>query len=169
MQLPAAQDCSAVAQRFNIRQYVRRKENRLALLAEREQQVSYFASSDWIQSGHGLIEENYFRIVDQCLRNADSLQHALRIFSELAICARGIQTHQGQEFPASSRGHIAWHPEQCGGVIEQFTTGEVIVEVWILRKVADSRVRFHIVNCATKYSGGAARRIDKAHKQLQRR
>jgi hypothetical protein len=40
-------------------------ENGLSLLTQRRNQVSHFAAPDWIEPAHGLVEEYYFRIIDE--------------------------------------------------------------------------------------------------------
>src|SRR6185295_14868461 len=57
--------------------------------------------------------------------------------------------------------------EQRGGVFEQFAAGKIIVEVRVLRQIADPRASRNIRDRVTKYSSRAGCWIDQLHKQLE--
>src|SRR5262245_53628237 len=48
----SAQNCDAIAEHFNIREYVSRKEDRLAFFAQRHDDVANFAPPDRIKPRH---------------------------------------------------------------------------------------------------------------------
>src|SRR6185295_1394308 len=112
------QDCGAVAQRFNVRENVRRKKDCLALLPQREKKVSHFASADWIEPRHRFIHKNNLGIIHQRLRDTNSLKHAFRVFPELSISAVCIESHLPKQLIVSDSGFPCWDAEQRSGVLE---------------------------------------------------
>src|SRR5262245_27729731 len=82
-QFPEMHDSDSITESLRIRKDMRRKEDRLALLLQRLNQITHFLSSDRIKSRHWLIEKDNIRIVKNRLRDSNPLQHSLREFPEL--------------------------------------------------------------------------------------
>src|SRR5258706_355114 len=95
------------------------------------------SSADRIQTGHRFIHKDYLRIIDESLRDSDSLKHTLRVFSELAVGAVRIESYQRQQFFASHSCLLRWNAKQRCRVLQQLAAGKVVVEVWVLGQITD--------------------------------
>ena len=73
----------AAAQRLGVAQHVRAEEHRAAAIAQAEDQRAHVAAAERIEARHRLVEDHQLRVVDQRLRDADALQHALRELAQL--------------------------------------------------------------------------------------
>jgi hypothetical protein len=86
---PLHDNADPITDHLHIVQNVRAEKDRFPAIAQTQNQIADLLASDRIQSGHRLIEDNQFRIVDQRLRQADTLQHAFGEFSQLpGTCLR---------------------------------------------------------------------------------
>ncbi len=65
-------------------------------------QASYqfpdFASPDWVEPAHRLVHEHDFRIIYERLSQSNTLEHSLRVFSQLTIPCRLFEPDRGQKF-----------------------------------------------------------------------
>ena len=106
-------------------------------------------------------------IVDERLRDADALQHALRELAQLqpALGADADLVEQPARARAALGGAIA---EQPGEVLEQLLGRQVVVEVRILGQVADAALDGEIAERPAEQLRAARRREDELHQQLQR-
>jgi len=73
----ARDDRDAVAQRLGIRKNVRAEEHGAAAIAQPQDQLTNLAAAERVEPRHRLVEEDDLGIVEQRLRDADALQHAL--------------------------------------------------------------------------------------------
>ena len=76
-------DGDAIAQGFRIRQNMSGEENRLAFVLQLRHEVANFTAAHGIQTGHRLVKENNFRIMQNGLCDSHALQHAFGKFSQL--------------------------------------------------------------------------------------
>ena len=81
----AGHDRDPPAERFRIRQDVRAEKNGAPLIAQLENERAHVAASAWIETGHRLVEKHHLRIVQQRLRDADPLNHALGELAQLQL------------------------------------------------------------------------------------
>ena len=58
--------------------HVRAEEDGAPAIAQRQDQIAHFAPAKRIEARHRLVEKHHFGIVDERLRDADALDHALR-------------------------------------------------------------------------------------------
>ena len=82
-QPPAGEDRHAAAQRLGVAQHVRAEEHRAAAVAQPQDQLADLAPAERVEPRHRLVEEHDLGIVDERLRDADALQHALRELAQL--------------------------------------------------------------------------------------
>ena len=139
-----------------------------SLLLQIQNDVAHFAPSDRIEPRHRLIEKHHLRIVQNRLRDARALQHAFREFSQLHV-ARRRQAHALEESLhalAPFRGRVS---RKSRVIIEQLARGQVIVEIRLLRQIADLAVHAHVVDRPAAHARRARGREDQPHQQLQRR
>ena len=73
----------ATAERLGVAQDVRAEEHRAPLVPQLEDQLPHLAPAERIESRHRLVEEHDLRVVDERLRDADALHHALRELPQL--------------------------------------------------------------------------------------
>ena len=73
----------AAAQGFRVAEHMRAEEDRPPFVAQAKDQRPHVAPAERIEPRHRLVQDDELGIVDQRLRDADALQHALREFSQL--------------------------------------------------------------------------------------
>ncbi len=83
LQLALVQDGDPVADVLHVGQQVAAHEDRLALVAQLEDQVLHLARADRVQAGGRLVEHDQLGVVDQGLGQADAAGHALGVFLQL--------------------------------------------------------------------------------------
>jgi hypothetical protein len=116
---------------------------------------------------HGLVEEHHIRLVEQRLRQADALNHALRVLAE-AKAPLGVQPDVVKHARNPS-GHVGpAQAEEAREVGEQLLAGEVIVEVGILGKKSDPGLHGRITDRPAQDPGRTGRGIQQLHQQLER-
>ena len=64
---------------------MRAEEYRLALISKPKNEVSNLFTTDGIKSGHGLIKNNKFGVMNEGLRKTYPLQHSLGEFPQLPM------------------------------------------------------------------------------------
>src|SRR6266404_5817467 len=67
---------------------MRRKQNRLASVLQFQNDVPYLPAAHRVEAGHRLVENHQLRVVQNRLGQPNSLQHTLRIFSQLNFSRR---------------------------------------------------------------------------------
>ena len=140
-QPPLGDDRDPAAQRLGVGEDVRAEEDRPPLVAQLEDQRAHVAAAERIEARHRLVEEHHLGIVEQRLGEADALQHPLRELAQLqpALGADAEAIEQrGRRASADRPPLIAEQPRE---VVQQLLGGEVVVEVGILRQVADAPAR----------------------------
>ena len=80
---PAARIATRLHSASASRKHVRAEEHRAAAIAQPQHQRADIAPAEWIEARHRLVEEHDLRLVDQRLRDADALHHALRELAQL--------------------------------------------------------------------------------------
>src|SRR5208283_3961929 len=91
-QLSAHDHSHLVAQHFRVGKNVRGKQNRPPLFLQFQDDVPHLAASQRVQSRHWLVQYHHLRVVQDCLRQPDALQHSLRVFPQLNLL-RCLQSH----------------------------------------------------------------------------
>ena len=80
---PLRENGDAAAQRFGVAQHVRAEKHGAAAVAQPQDQRAHVAPAERIEPGHRLVEDHQLGIVDERLRDADALQHALGELAQL--------------------------------------------------------------------------------------
>ena len=146
---------------------MRAEEDRPPLVAQLEHQRAHVAPAERIEPRHRLVEEQHLGIVQQRLRDADALQHALGVLAQrqaaLGADAEPIEGGRDALPPIGRR-----HAEQPPVVVEQLLGGQVIVEVRVLRQVADAPADGDVTERPAEDLGVAAGGKHQLHEQLQR-
>ena len=163
----AGHDRDPAAQRFGVGEDVRAEEHRPPLVAQLEDQRADVAAAERIEPRHRLVEEDHLGIVEERLRDADALDHALRELPQLKA-ALGADTDAVEQRADALAAVGAGIAEQLPEVVEQLLGGEVVVEVGVLRKVADAPARRDVADRPPENLGAPGRRKDQLHEQLQR-
>src|SRR5580765_8426693 len=81
-----------------------------------------------IEPRHRLVEDHQLRLVDQRLRDADALQHALRELAQLQA-PLGADADLVEQAGGARRARGTANAEEARVVHEQLLGGQVIVEV----------------------------------------
>src|SRR5262245_5937873 len=89
LQFTFVQNCHTVADILHILQAVAAHDDRLALVAQADDQVLHPARAERVEAGGRLVEDHQLRIVDQRLRQPDALPHAFGILFENALLVAG--------------------------------------------------------------------------------
>ena len=146
---------------------MRAEEHRSALVAKIEDQRPRLAATEWIEAGHRFVEEHDVWIVQQCLGDADPLDHALGEFPQLpsTLGADAHSIQQGGRTPLGVDRRIA---EEMREVDEQLFRRQVVVEVRILRQVANASSRRDVPDRPPQDLRRPCRREDQLHQQLER-
>ena len=140
-------------------------EDRLALVAELDDQVLHLAGADRVQAGGGLVEHDQLGVVDQGLGQADAAGHALAVFLQLPPLGPVQPDHLdqvGHPLAADRPRHV----EQPAVEIERLLGVEEAVEVRFLGQVADPLVLGHFGGVAAEDQGLAAGGEQQAEDQL---
>ena len=118
-QLAADQDADAAAQRLGVREDVRTEEHRAAAVAQFEDERPHVAAAQRVEPGHRFVEEDDLGIVDERLRQAHALQHALRVLAQRQppFAAEADPIEQPRDARRAFGSRV---PEQAGEVAEQF-------------------------------------------------
>src|SRR5207245_2039116 len=113
------------------------EEHGAAPIAQTENQRPHVATAERVETRHRLVENHQLRIVDDRLRDADALQHALRELTEVeaAFGADADLVEQTVRACAALRPADA---EESGKIDQQLLGRKVVVEVRILGEVADA-------------------------------
>src|SRR6202050_3341993 len=77
--LAAIQDYDLIAEQLNFREHWRIQKDSLAGSAQTHQQVAHILPAERIEAIRGLVEKEYFRVVEQRLRQTQPLLHPFRI------------------------------------------------------------------------------------------
>ena len=90
-----------------------------------------------IQPRHRLVEDHELRIVDERLRQSDTLHHALGVLAHRPPPI-GAETHAIEQAARAAPRVVATMAEQPAKIDEQFLRGELVVERRILRQEAQA-------------------------------
>ena len=144
-------DGDTAAERFGVGKDVGAEEDRPPLVAQLEDERPDLAAAERVEARHRLVEKDDFGIVDERLGNADALHHPLRELPQLqpALGADPDAIEKRRHPLGAIGGRI---PEQLREIAEQLLGGQVVVEVGILRKVADALARRDVPDRLTRES-----------------
>ena len=78
-------DRDAMAQHLHVGEDVRVHEHGLALRVQPHDEIADLLAADRVETAHRLVEEHDLRVVHQRLRDADALEHALRVGAQPRI------------------------------------------------------------------------------------
>ena len=151
------QNRDAAAQRLGVAQDVRAEEHRAAAIAQPQDQRAHVAAAERIEPRHRLVEDHELGIVDERLRDADALQHALR---ELAQLQPPLGADADLVEQPARRGRAARRRDSRTApakYVEQLFGRQVVVEVRILREVADAPLDRQVAERAAEELGAARR------------
>ena len=165
---PAArEDRDAAAQRLGVAQHVRAEEDRASAVTKTQDERADVAPSQRVEARHRLVENHEVGIVEERLGDADPLQHALGKFAELQppFAADADLIEQAARAPAAFRGVVA---EERAEIHQQLLGGQVVVEVRVLRQIADPALDGQVAERPPQNFGAAAGREHELHEQLQR-
>jgi hypothetical protein len=147
---------------------VRAEEHRAAFVAQAENQVPDVATANGIEPRHRLVENDQLGIVDERLRDADALHHALRVMPEqpAAVGADPDLVEEPVRPRSALRPTIA---EEPGEIREQFLRREVVVERRMLRQEAEAPARPDVAWRPAQDLGTPVRRPQQVDQNLERR
>src|SRR5215510_14545677 len=162
-------DLDTVTNGLDLRQYVRRKNDRAAF-AQLADQRSDLANLQRIQPNRRLVQDDDIRVVDDRLRDADALLEAFRQRADQTPAA--IDETATRFDRLHGRFEISTvNPTQLAGKAQKFVDRELAVERRIFGQVADVPLRgdrlIDQVDAAYRDAAGARREI--AGKHLHRR
>ncbi len=121
-------DPNSITDHLHVMQNVRAEKDGLPAIAQAQNQIAHLLASDRVQTGHRLIEDDQFRVVNQRLCQADTLQHP---FGELAQLP-------GTRFRQSDEPQEVCDPLVDGGAIQscqlaikpkKLLGGEIVIEI----------------------------------------
>ncbi len=137
------------------------------MIAQLQNEVADLATSERIETGHRLVEEDDLGVIDERLRDADALHHALRELAQLQppLGPDADTVERSGDTLLAIGGVVA---EKLAEILEQFLGGQVVVEVGVFGKVADPLARRDVADRLAKNLGAPRRREDELHQQLQR-
>ena len=157
-----------MTERLGVAKNVRAEKHRPPLVPEFEDQRTHVAAAQGVEPRHRLVEKDHVGIVQQRLRDADALDHALGKLAELhpALGAEADAIEQCAYARPAIGGGVS---EELRKVMQQLFGGEVIVKIGVLGKVADPLPGLEISRRTAEDLGAAGGRKDELHQQLQRR
>ena len=118
-----------------------------------------------VDAGCRLVEEHQPRLLHQRLRQADALQHALRVAAHAAVCGVLEIDHREQLGGALPQLFLL-QPAQLAVEHQRLRTGEVLVEIRVLRQETDRPPAVHMAAVAPEDRGLARRRADQPQQHL---
>ena len=80
---PPATTATRLHMRLGVGEDVRAEEHRASLIAQLQDERAHVAAAERIEARHRLVQENDFRVVQERLRDADALDHPLRVLAQL--------------------------------------------------------------------------------------
>ena len=147
---------------------MRGKHHRLAIPLQLQNNVAHLAPAERVQPRHRLVQNDYFRIVEDRLRQPDALQHPLRVLAKLYLM-RGIQPdllqHALDAILPVSRGQVL----KPGKITKHFRRGQIVVKVGLLGEITDLPVHFHVADRLAEDSCAPRRRENQPHQELDGR
>ena len=142
---------NAAAHRLGVGEDVRAEEHRAPLIAQLQDQRAHVAAAERVEARHGFVQKDDFRVVQERLRNADALDHALRCFRSCCRRRSGRGPRGRGALPRAC-GIRAGKAEQPRKVLEELFGAQIVVEVRILRRVADPLARRDVASRAAEIS-----------------
>ncbi len=165
-QLTLMDNAHPVAKRFRIGENVRRKENRFAFRPQLLDHIPDLAPPHRVQSRHRLIQKHQLRIVQDRLRQPHPLQHALRKLPQLHP-RRIAQSHPRQHLLHPRRAPFCRNSRKLPIIVEQFSGGEMVVEIGLLGQKSNLRFHPRIVHIRPQNPRASSRREYQPHQEFE--
>src|SRR5208283_4217873 len=159
-------DPHPVAKRLRIRENVGRKENRLAFGAQLLDQIPDLAPPHRVQPRHRLIQKHQLRIVQDRLRQPQSLQHALGELPQLHP-RRIAQSYPFEHLLHPRRAPFCRKSRKLPIIVEQFSRAQMVVEVGLLGQKSNLRFHPRIVHIQPQNPRGSSGREYQPHQELE--
>ena len=139
-----------ITNRFNIRENMCVEENSFPRFLQSEHEILDEFATYRIKSTHRFIEEYEFSIMQYCLCESDTLQHAFGIgieFFPACMCETYLFKNDIFSF------FEIWflHPIECSIEIQEFISREVLVEIGILWHKSDAFANSDILHGTAEY------------------
>ena len=127
------------------------------------------AAAQRVEPRHRLVEEDDLGVVDQRLRDADALHHALRVLPQSACAVR----RRGRPGRAAAVARWRRSAEGCRTdppkYVQQLFRRQVVVEIRVLGQKADAPAHVEAADRPAQDLRSAGGREDQLHQQLERR
>src|SRR5271163_1013424 len=143
LQLAADDYAHAITKHFGVREDVRGEEDGLSGVFQLENDVADFATTHRVESGHGFIQNYELRVVQNGLRQADTLQHAFGILAQLNSPG-GLQANFLEQVVDASLAVGQGQIVKLGEIVEHFRGGQIVVEIRLLGQIADVAMHFDV-------------------------
>src|SRR5438445_7610832 len=130
------QDADAVADRLDVGEDVRGKEDGAALVPELEDQIAHVLASDGVEAAHRLVQDRDPRVADQRLRESQPLHHALGEFPDGPIRA-ARQTDAFEHLRRPLAGIRARQSTEAAGEHQILVSAQELVERGVFRQVPE--------------------------------
>ena len=149
-QCAVGKNTDAVANFLCLREQMRREQHSDSAALQVENQIANFPRACRIDTGGRFIEHHQPRIMNQCLRKTNALQHSFGISAQPTI-ARFVQADEVEQFVyrVPSIGSLA-SPQRRPKETQRFFAGQILVEVWIFRQKTDCLPAFYETTIAPK-------------------
>ncbi len=168
LQFALIEDGDAIASVLHVFQAMTTHDDRFAQPAQIADQIFHPTSAKRIEAGGRLIEDDEIGIVDERLRQADALAHALGILAEDAF-AIGLESDfldqlLGLVLPLRGR-----QIEQPAVKVESFLGVEEAIKIRFFRQIADAFVFGHVGGGLAEDEGFAIGGIEQTEQQFDGR
>ena len=124
------------------------EDHRLSLRALLEDEIADLLPTDGVEAAHRLIEDDELRIVQERLRQADALGHALAEAPDRSIDGVG-QAHLRDHLVGAPLARLLVHPAEASAQIEELVRLQVLVHVGVLGQVPEAT---HLVGSGALFS-----------------
>src|SRR5258708_19769676 len=159
-------DGDAVAQGFGVGENGGGEEYSLGFGLELLDQVTHFAAAHGVESGHGLVEEHEFGIMQYRLADSDALQHALGELAQLHA-SHVAQSDLIEHLVDPLLALLCRNPGELSVIFEQLVSCQVVVEIGLFGKESDLRLYRGVGPFPAKKACRASGWEHQAHQQFQ--
>ena len=163
--LAPVQDGDAVADHLHVGHLVRRKKEGAPLVLEVQDQIADVSVGHRVQARRRLIKKQHFGVINQCLRDADALKHALGEGAQ-RLLARPLQADQFEQRVHALVLGGPGQPEERAVEADDFTGGHMLIEVGAFGQVGDLLLDVNIAGGLAEDTDGAGAGEDQAKQGL---
>ena len=135
---------------------------------ERDDQILYFAATNWIKPRRRFIENHQVGIIDERLGESDAALHPFRELADGARLRRFQADHFQQLFRAPPP-FIAGQVKKFSEKLQRLAGIEIAVKIRFFRQIADAFLRGDVFGRLAKNLDVTARRIEQTEQQLDGR